>query len=161
MTARSRCSRPNIWATRCGPDRGPTLDLGVINRNYSRYTLFGQKQDVQVYAGLMANHFAAHVFYAPNYYQLGGPAIYAEVQTHLNLPAKLRLSARLGVLAPPGAARARGIPRAQYDTHLALTREFGRLTLGAAWSTVGPTRDYYDGSARGRTGVTFSVSRSF
>ena len=140
---------------------GATLDLGIINRDYSRFSRVGRNDDLEVYAGIIMRRFSARAYYAPDYYGLGDPAIYAEVEEQAALTRRLRLGLHLGVLAPPRSARYRGLARAQYDWRIGLSRAVHRFTLGATVSGAGPAPDFYDGRPRARARIAVSLSRAF
>ena len=121
---------------------GPTIDVGVINANYSRYTSYDRATGYsEVYAGLVGKVLSSHIYLSPNYFHSGAWAAYGEVDAGVSPMRKLHITAHLGTLVPLGSGYA---SRVQYDWQLGASREIGPLTLHLALSDGGPDRDLYD-----------------
>lgn len=121
---------------------GPTIDVGVLNANYSRYTAYQRSSGyTEVYAGLVGKVFSSRIYLSPNYFRSHSWAAYGEVDAGIRPARKLGLRAHIGSLVPLGSAYR---SRVQYDWQIGATREAGPLSLHASLSGGGPGRDFYE-----------------
>lgn len=128
------------YAKRLGD--GPTIDVGLLNANYSRYTGYARSSGyTEVYAGLVGKVLSSHVYVSPNYFHSGAWAAYGEVEAGIQPMRKLRLTAHVGSLVSLDSTYA---SRVQYDWQISATREVGPLSLHATFSDGGPGRDFYE-----------------
>jgi uncharacterized protein (TIGR02001 family) len=128
------------YAKRLG--NGPSIDVGVINANYSRYTGYERSTSyTEVYAGLVGKVFSSHVYLSPNYFHSDAWVAYAEVDAGIGPARKLRVTAHVGTLVPLGSSYR---SRVQYDWQIGATREVGPLSLHATLSGGGRGRDFYE-----------------
>jgi uncharacterized protein (TIGR02001 family) len=128
------------YAKRLGA--GPSVDVGVINANYSRYTGYERSTGyTEVYAGLVGKILSSHIYLSPNYFHSGTWVAYAEVDAGIRAARKLRLTAHVGTLVPLESGYR---SRVQYDWQVGATREVGPLSLHVALSGGGPGRDFYE-----------------
>jgi uncharacterized protein (TIGR02001 family) len=120
---------------------GPTIDVGVLNANYSRYTGYDRSSGYsELYAGLVGKVFSSHIYLSPNYFRSHSWTAYGEVEAGIQPTRKVRLTAHVGSLVPLGSAYS---SRVQYDWQIGATREIGPLSLHLAFSDGGPGRDFY------------------
>lgn len=141
---------------------GRVLDFGLLNRDYTRFYASGRTaRDTQVYAGLIGRRVSGYLWFAPDYYGRGSPAVYAELNTTAKLPAEVRLALHAGLLTFLAEDRDLGSGRTRYDWRVAVTRPFGPVILSLAWSGAGPAHDYALGRERRRTGLVLGVSHAF
>jgi uncharacterized protein (TIGR02001 family) len=145
------------YAKRLG--RGPTIDLGLINANYSRYTGYERSTGyTEVYAGLVGKVLSSHIYLSPNYFHAGAWAAYGEIEAGVSPIRKMRLTAHVGSLVPLGSGYA---SRVQYDWQIGATRELGPLSLHVALSDGGPGRDFYDGRLHRRRALVVGATMLF
>lgn len=145
------------YAKRLGT--GPTMDVGVINANYSRYTGYERSTGyTEVYAGLVGKIFSSHIYVSPNYFHSGTWVAYAEVDAGIRPARKLRLTAHVGTLVPLESSYA---SRVQYDWQIGATREVGPLSFHLALSAGGPGRDFYEGSWHHRRALVVGATCVF
>jgi uncharacterized protein (TIGR02001 family) len=138
---------------------GVTLDLGVMNSNYTRYASSGQAASyAEVYAGVITKAFSTRLSYSPNYLRGGASTFYGEVEKVVQPAPNWRLTAHVGVLAHVGAPGPTYSQHVQYDWRLGLARELGPVTLQAAWTSGGPGDDFYDGRAHSRSTLIFGAT---
>ena len=128
------------YAKRLG--RGPTIDVGLINANYSHYTGYERSTGyTEIYAGLVGKVVSSHIYLSPNYFHSGRWVAYGELDAGIRPARKLRLSAHVGTLIPLDSSYA---SRLQYDWQIGATRELGALSLHVTLSAGGPGRDFYE-----------------
>jgi uncharacterized protein (TIGR02001 family) len=121
---------------------GPTIDVGVLNANYSRYTGYDRSSGYsELYAGLIGKVFSSRISLSPNYFHSHSWTAYGEVDAGIQPTRKLRLTAHVGSLVPLGSAYGSGL---QYDWEIGATREVGPVSLHLAFSDGGPGRDFYE-----------------
>jgi uncharacterized protein (TIGR02001 family) len=121
---------------------GPTIDVGVLNANYSRYTGYERSEGYsEVYAGLVGKVLSSHLYLSPNYFHSGDWAAYGEVDAGVRPARKLRLAAHIGALIPLGSSYASPV---QYDWQIGATREVGPVSFHLTFSDGGPGRDFYE-----------------
>lgn len=131
-----------------------TLDLGAIHSNYSRYSgLAGASEYSEVYAGLAARNVSTRLSLSPGYFK-SGATLHGEVNAHVGLSPKLNLVGDLGLLVPLGRNYS---GHAVYDARLGLDRNFGRLSLHAAFTSHGRGGNIYHGHSS-RDALVFGVS---
>ena len=145
------------YAKRLG--RGPTLDLGITNANYTHYTGYERPTGyTEVYAGLIGKLVSSHVFLSPNYFHSGSWTLYGEVEAGISPVRKLRLTAHVGALVPLQGGYS---SRTQYDWQLGVSREVGPVSLHVALSDGGPGRDYYEGRIHRRRALLIGATCVF
>jgi len=116
------------YARRLNPEL--TADVGFTNANYTDAYIGGSAaRNQEVYVGLSGHGLAGRVFYSPNYFNLGYPTVYGELNGVARPRAGWRLSGHVGMLT---RADDRGGDRAHFDWRLGVAREFDALTLEAA-----------------------------
>jgi hypothetical protein len=122
---------------------GPTIDVGVINANYSRFTGYQRSTGhSEVYVGLVGKVLSSRVYLSPNYFRSGTWTAYGEVNAAVSVTRKTRVSAHVGALVPLSSGYS---PHTQYDWQVGATRELGPLSLHLALGAGGPGRDLYEG----------------
>ena len=118
---------------------GLTIDGGVTHSEYSRYSYrVAARSYSEAYAGLSGKLLTARIYVSPDYLRHG--TIYGEINGNLPLDASLRLSGHVGLLVPFG--------RNAYDEYgndvdwrIGVARQFGSVTVQAAWTAVRPGHD--------------------
>ena len=141
---------------------GPSLDLGVTHANYSEY--YGGRRAAQyteLYAGVITQRLASHVYYSPDYFGHGYATVYGELDTAVRPARGWRLSAHAGVLTIVSGRAPADYRPTQYDWRLGLATSLRSVEVEFSWSGAGPDRDYYDGEPRPRSGPSLRLSRSF
>jgi uncharacterized protein (TIGR02001 family) len=138
---------------------GPSIDVGIINANYSRYT--GNERSsgyTEVYAGLVGKVLSSYIYLSPNYFHSRSWAAYGEVDAGIAPARKLRLTAHVGSLVPLGSSYA---SKVQYDWQIGATREAGPVSLHVAFGDGGPGRDYYEGNWHRRRALVVGATYVF
>ena len=140
--------------------RGPTLDVGIHNSNYSKYSKYGEARGyTEAYAGLIGKVVSTHVYVSPNYFRANDWRLYGEVEAGVRPLPKLLLSAHVGLLVPLGSANYRR--QTDHDWRIGAAREVGRLTLHLDLSGGGPRKDFYERRMHNRTALVAGASFLF
>ena len=138
---------------------GPTIDVGVVQSNYTRHTGRYQAQSyTEVYAGLTGRNFASHVYLSPNYFDSDVWTLYGELDAGMELADKLRLTAHVGALTQLRGPESEAL---HYDWRVSVARELGRFSAQLSLTGGGPGRDYYDHGWHSRTVLVLGVSSIF
>lgn len=138
---------------------GPTIDVGVNNSNYSRYSGYERSTGyTEIYAGLISRVFSSHVYLSPNYFGSHSWAAYGEVNAGFRPARKLGLTAHVGTLVPLGYGDR---SKVQYDWQIRATREIGPLSLHVALSDGGPGRDFYENEWHRRRALVVGLTTIF
>jgi uncharacterized protein (TIGR02001 family) len=121
--------------------RSPSLalDVGAINYNLTNYR--GRKRTVdynELYAGVVGEHFNAHLYYAPDYYQTRVRTLYADLGASFRPAPQLRLFGHVGALTGVGG---RSFPRARktrYDLKAGAAVDLGSAQVSLSWTKLTP-----------------------
>ena len=141
---------------------GLTLDLGIVHSNYSSYSSRGPGRSyTELYAGLGGKRLSSRIYVSPDYLRRGGWTLYSEVDANLPVARKLRIRGHVGMLVQLEGRSNSEAYRPEFDWRLGLARDFGRITINAAWTGNGPDHDLYLRRSYGRgalvAGVTFAL----
>lgn len=148
------------FARRIGP--GLSLDLGVLNTNYTRYWSGGRAAGyTEVHAGLAGRRLAARIHFSPNYLRAGWRTVYGGVDYLLVSDRGWEIGVHGGALLWVAGGRPAGANFAHYDWQVSAARRIGSVQIRAGWAQGGPQADYYDGHARHRGSPLVSVSAAF
>jgi uncharacterized protein (TIGR02001 family) len=141
---------------------GPSVDFGVTHSNYSEYYGGGgSAQYTEIYGGVIARHFASHLYYSPNYFSRHEATLYGEIDGAVEPARDWRLSAHAGVLTRlTSSTYSHGRPT-QFDWRLGVARALKAFEVELAWSGAGPDRDYYQGAPRHRSGILVALKHAF
>lgn len=121
---------------------GVTIDAGVTRSAYSEYSdRSGARSYTEAYAGLSGKVLTARVYASPDY--IKGGSIYGELNATAEVAPKLRLSGHAGLLAPLGRNKDSYSYRREIDWRIGISRQFGPVTLQAAWVGVRPGQNLY------------------
>jgi len=141
---------------------GPDLDLGATHANYTEYYGGGRAaQYNEVYAGLIARHFAGRLYYSPSYFGQGRSTLYGELETAARPARGWRLSAHAGLLQVLSGERPPEIRPTQLDWRLGLATAVRSVEVELSWSGAAPDRDYYEGAPRSRSRIALGLSHTF
>lgn len=141
---------------------GPIIDVGFTNASYSEYYSGGRDADYrEVYAGLITDHIATHLHYAPHYFRGGISTLYVEADGVLHPLRLWRLTGHIGVLKQLDGPHMRYDRHPHYDWRLGLGRRVGPFDLQLAWADGAPGPDYYAGERHRRGAITFAISYAF
>jgi uncharacterized protein (TIGR02001 family) len=141
---------------------GPTLDVGVVNSNYTSY--FSGKYSVdyaELYAGIITSHFSSHIRYSPDYFRKGVSSLYADIDGVAHPFTNWRLNGHFGVLRQLSGFRPPNAGPTRYDWRLGIARQIGAVDLQLSWTGAGPQSDYYDGGPHGRSAFVFGATYAF
>jgi uncharacterized protein (TIGR02001 family) len=135
--------------------QGPSLDLGVSHIEYSDYySPAGRTHLDEAYVGLIGRRLSGRLSYSPDYFGLGAPSLYGELEGALPAASNLRLSLHAGVLQFLGAPRFAQIRRLQHDWRVGVATSVRSAELELAWSESGP-------SGPRRRGWVVSLTQAF
>lgn len=144
------------YARRLNPDL--TGDVGFTNANYTDAYIGGAAaRNQEIYVGLSGHGIAGRLFYSPNYFNLGYPTLYGELNGVVRPRPRWRLSGHVGVLT---RVDDRGGDRAHFDWRLGVAREFDALTLEAAVTGSNGGDEDHD-HARSDTAAVVALSWAF
>jgi uncharacterized protein (TIGR02001 family) len=123
-------------------DTGLTVDVGGTHSRYSRYSnRAAETAYTEVYAGLSGKFVTARIYVSPDYLEHG--SVYGELNGSLPLAAKLRLSGHAGLLVPFRQSSYAESYGRDVDWRIGIARQFGPLSLQAAWTAVRPAHEPY------------------
>lgn len=138
---------------------GLTLDLGIANSYYSRYSsAYPGKSYTEIYAGLSGKLISSRLYFSPHYFGDGERTLYGELDGAISPASSLSLEGHVGLLVPLHHSGYGENSRTEYDWRLGVTRTVGPIGLHAAWSGGGPGRDYYREHDHSRNVLTFGLS---
>ena len=141
------------YALRIAPQR--SLEFGAT---YSHFAGDSVDDYAEAYVGLLAEHWNARVFYAPDYFGRKVRTLYAEFNVHTVLNPVARLFAHAGVLAPIGGDAA-GMAPTRTDVRVGTGFSLADVDLQFSWG--GATRGGTEQTIyRGRRSA-FVASASF
>ena len=113
---------------------GTTIDFGVTHSSYSHYSNGAHGQSYsEAYAGIARGIFSSRIFVSPHYFTSGRWTAYGELNANFSPAAKWSIDAHLGVLTVLRTP-SREPYRSSLDWRLGLSRDFGRVSLHAAWA---------------------------
>ncbi len=145
------------YARRLGS--GITVDLGVVQSNYSRYSSASTSNSyTEVYAGISHGFLSSRIAFSPHYFENGARTLYGEIDANLSPARKLQLTGHVGVLVPIQYRDESENSETQYDWRLGLAREVGRASLHVIAAGGGPDRDYYRGHSHSRNALILGLS---
>jgi uncharacterized protein (TIGR02001 family) len=137
---------------------GTTLDVGLTHSSYSHYSASGEgKSYTEIYAGIARGALSSRIFLSPDYFATRHWTAYAEVNGSVRPARKWSIDGHVGVLVPlrtPSDERY----RRDFDWRIGVSREFGRVSLRAAWSDGSPGYDFYSGRRHSRSALVFGAT---
>jgi uncharacterized protein (TIGR02001 family) len=121
---------------------GLTVDTGVTHSRYSRYSNRASETSyTEVYAGISGKFVTGRVYVSPDYLEHG--SIYGELNGNIPLGRNLNLDGHAGLLIPlRQSTYDEGYGR-DIDWRIGIRRQFGAVSLQAAWTAVRPAHDFY------------------
>jgi len=139
---------------------GLTIDVGATHSTYSEYSdRAAAKSYTEAYAGLSGKFLTARVYASPDY--LKGGSLYGELNATAEISPKLTLSAHGGLLVPLEANQNGYRYRREFDWRIGVARQFGPVSLQAAWTAVRPGQRLYRDEYHNRdalvVGVTYAL----
>lgn len=140
---------------------GPTVDLGLTHAAYTEY--YGGRDGTEyseIYAGLIARHFTARLYYSPSYFSGHDKSLYGELETAVRPARSWRLSAHAGVLTRLQGDSPAGVRPTQFDWRVGLARAVRSFELELAWSGAGPDKPPY-ARYQSRSGLVLALRRDF
>lgn len=140
---------------------GPTLDLGLTHASYSEY--YGGRDRTgysELYAGLIARHVTARLYYSPSYFSGHEQTLYSEVESAVRPARDWRLSAHAGMLTRLQGSEPARVGRTQFDWRVGLARAVRSFEVEVAWSGAGPDKPPY-ARDRSRSGLVLALRRDF
>ena len=138
---------------------GITLDLGVTNTHYSRYSGLGRDTHYsELTIGAIGRRLSGRISLSPNWFGPGNYTAYGETNATLGDPAGWQLSLHAGVLQWLHDPRPVTVAPTRYDLRAGVGRDFGRVRGDVSWTYGGPRPNVYDGRSRGHDAVVLSAS---
>jgi uncharacterized protein (TIGR02001 family) len=145
------------YATRLAS--GLTLDLGVVHSRYSHYSSRGPaKAYTEVYAGIAGKVVSGRLSVSPDYLNRRVWTAYGEVNTSVPAAPKFRLTGHIGFLVPLKSYQSNQAYRSEFDWRVGVARDFGRMTLSAAWAGVRRGRDIYQEATPRHSGLILGLT---
>ena len=136
---------------------GNTIDAGVTHSAYSEYSdRAAARSYTEAYVGLSSKFLTARVYASPDY--LKGGTIYGELNAKAEIAPKLGLSGHAGLLVPLGGSEHGHNYRREFDWRIGLARQFGPVTIQAAWTAVRPGQNLYRYGYHNRGALVLGVS---
>lgn len=127
---------------------GTTIDFGVTHSSYSHYSN-GRQGDsyTEVYAGIARGFLSSRFFVSPHYFTSGRWTAYGEVNANFVPVSRWSFDAHLGMLAVIRSPSSEPY-RSNFDWRLAVSREFGPVSLHAALTGHGRARQPFGAALR-------------
>jgi uncharacterized protein (TIGR02001 family) len=136
---------------------GITLDSGVTHSVYSKYSdRRAAKSYSEAYAGFSGKFLTARLYASPDY--LKGGTVYGELIATAPLASNLSLSGHAGLLIPLGNGGSGYSYRREIDWRIGVTRQFGPLSVQAAWTGVSPGQNLYRYDYHSRNALVFGFT---
>jgi len=136
---------------------GLTIDAGVTHSDYSEYSdRAAARSYTEAYAGLSNKFLTARIYASPDY--LKGGTIYGELNAKAEIAPMLSLSGHAGLLVPLGGGGPGYTYRRELDWRIGIARQFGSVTLQAAWTGVSPGQNLYRYGYHRREALVFGVT---
>ncbi|NUR11231.1 MAG: hypothetical protein HOQ20_05200 [Bradyrhizobium sp.] len=121
---------------------GVTIDAGVSHSDYSKYSdRSAARSYTEAYVGVSGKWLTGRFYASPDY--LKGGTLYGELIATIPIADKLRLTGHGGFLVPLGRSHGAYSYRREVDWRIGVTRQFGPLSLEAAWTGVRPAQNLY------------------
>jgi uncharacterized protein (TIGR02001 family) len=121
---------------------GLTIDAGVSHSVYSKYSDRGAARSyTEGYVGLSGKWLTGRFYASPDY--LKGGTLYGELIATVPIADNLRVTGHGGLLIPLGSSQGAYSYRREFDWRIGVTRQFGPLSLQAAWTGVRPAQNLY------------------
>jgi uncharacterized protein (TIGR02001 family) len=141
--------------------QGPTIDAGIVHADYSGYRIYGYKVSyTEVYVGLITGNVAAHLHYAPNYFQRGVRTIYSDVQGSIPLTPHIRLNAHYGMLFQTHGIREQA-GRTTRDWRIGASTAIDKLNFELAVASGVKKRSIYGEAKDGGTALLLAMTAVF
>jgi uncharacterized protein (TIGR02001 family) len=138
-------------------DTGLTVDVGVTHSRYSRYSNHAAETGyTEVYASLSGKFMTGRIYVSPDYLEHG--SLYGELNGSLPLASNLRLSGHAGLLVPFRRSSYEESYGRDVDWRIGIARQFGPLSLQAAWTAVRPGHESYRYGYHHRDGLVVSMT---
>lgn len=141
-------------------ESGASLDFGVTHSIYANYSADSHgSSDTEVYAGISRGGLSSRIFLSPHYFEAGRWTAYGEVNGNIRPARHWSIDAHMGMLVSlriPYAGRG----RPDFDWSVGATREFGRISLHAAWTDGAPGHDFYDNRRHSRSALVVGATCS-
>jgi uncharacterized protein (TIGR02001 family) len=120
---------------------GLTIDGGITHSEYSTYSdRAADRSYTEVYAGISGRLLTGRIYISPDYLKHG--SVYGEINANVPIATKLRLSGHVGILVPLQRTAYENY-RPDLDWRVGLVRQFGPVSVQAAWTAVRPGHDLY------------------
>jgi uncharacterized protein (TIGR02001 family) len=138
-----------------------SFDLGVAGYFYPESAMHGSYNYREVFVGGALDRVQARLHYSDDYFGRDLQALYAEINSSVDLSESLRLVVHLGFLGYRGQYPGPS-PSSQWDAKLGLVTELAGLTLELSVVGTDVSSDRCPGTYHACTpGLVLAVSRSF
>lgn len=134
---------------------GFSWEVGMVGAHVDRASHYDY---AELYAGLSAPHWNTRLYYSPDYFSLGWPSLYAELNGSFLLREPLRAFVHVGALSRLQQHGSQG-QRTRYDARAGLSLSFESLQWQLAW--VGASRHYPQAYGHRRHTLVLSVTTFF
>ena len=137
---------------------GISIDAGVVHSIYSEYSSrIASRSFTEAYVGATGKFVSGRVYISPDYIRRGVSSLSGEVEGHVPLADKLRLTGDVGLLVPLGGQSY----RSQFDVRLGVVREFGPVSVQVAWTAVSPGNNIYSSAHYNRSALIVGITTAF
>ena len=119
--------------------RGLGWDAGLSDTRFTYYK--GGERTYryrEAYVGALTDHFAARIYYSPNYLGLGQKTLYVDFGAAYRPAPDWRVFGHFGALTPVGGRSAFGNPRERYDASIGASAKLRNLEIKLSASKVLP-----------------------
>lgn len=132
---------------------GTSLDFGITHSTYAHYSSGSQASSyTEIYAGISRGGLSSRIFLSPHYFQPGRWTAYGEVDGNISPARHWSITGHVGMLLPLRTSYGESTGP-DFDWSIGAAREFGRLSLHAAWSDGAPGHDFYDNRRHSRSAL--------
>jgi uncharacterized protein (TIGR02001 family) len=136
---------------------GITIDAGVTHSAYSEYSdRAAARSYTEGYVGFSGKVLTARVYASPDY--IKGGSMYGEINANSEIAPKLRLTGHAGLLVPLDRSEHGYSYRREIDWRIGIARQFGQVTLQAAWTGVRPGQRLYRYGYHSREALVFGLT---
>lgn len=140
-------------------ESGTSLDFGITHSTYAHYSQSQAGSYTEVYAGISRGGLSSRIFLSPHYFQSGRWTAYGEVDGNISPARHWSIDGHVGMLVTLRAPYGQG-DGADFDWSIGAAREFGRLSVHAAWSDGAPGHDFYDNRRHSRSALVIGATLS-
>jgi uncharacterized protein (TIGR02001 family) len=139
-------------------ESGTSIDFGITHSTYARYSGGSHTGSyTEIYAGISRGALSSRIFLSPHYFQPGRWTAYGELDGNISPARHWSINGHLGMLLTLRTPYDQNTGP-DFDWSIGAVREFGRLSLHAAWSDGAPGHDFYDNRRHSRSALVVGAT---